>query len=891
MSSKRFGNFQLKQPSTSSKKPRLDIETISSQQYNQQKEKQTTPTTVAKSSSKTDVLWGDEDDEFIILASQAVEEVELFQQTQTGEVTFGRFATGTVPTSTPAMVKKADSCELMPPPAAIPGPSRVNPVSTAVIDLLEDDDDDVFSEQFDENYDNIEKHIDEFFNNEFDDVFNLANLQSSGSAEKISTDQHNGPKVSPTKKVSQEAVSEAIQTKTSFKPKEPVSRDVGPKKVFNGRLQTQQQLSQANREAQQMDHAKDIQIRFLNNQLEMASKKSEKLQGDYNDVLERIQIRDGEVSMLRYELKNIKSQNEQLRLDKMKESETIRQELVAKMKSLEKVILAQKTELDFKNVEMMSMRTKRKSTSLRLNKSINSDTPATETDFIVHNRRLRVFDGVTSKLRFTIDPKMFDISAESMSQLGSSNGMSKFSKCDVNLSKYLGQMQAWLSIMASGKGPLPDDTVISVVSVVNQAVHEISRYCNRLQLVRVKEVHMGAKVAFDFLSRNSKKYRLEGKANICQRELLCVNEKAIIPRRFLAALALFCQFVPSLAVRLMQPQDTLPQDQNCISVLSKSLSQISYAIELYDHMGMIAATAAVLCSLTHHMKLLQDGGSTLLDLLKSIVHCRPDSPLVLAFLSEALYRISSSEQSVDLLSSICWRSKPECFSLNSSFKMFQFTKDSCVLQIYATLLETSVPQNRTIDSTETHHLVESTRNTVYFLRNSLARPLRWIDHFRQPLFSRDSRRKPTSCQCHIRITNSFVILFHQLLRCWMQHPMSIEFNTMLQITQNGILLLFDLFQTAYRSEILLVGGHAIQCRLQATYDWLVQHQNDFRFQSAHKKALRLLDLRLLMDDPLKSSDDESHGDDDSDSHGASQERRSMYDDFCVDFFSSKIVQS
>ncbi|XP_055547445.1 ATR-interacting protein mus304 [Wyeomyia smithii] len=890
MSSKRFGNFQLKQPSTSYKKARLDIETISSQQYNQRKQQETaqvklkTPTAIAKSSS-TDVLWGDEDDEFIVLASQAVEEVELFHQSQSGDVTFGRFEKAALPCSTQAATKKQDSCELMPPPVAIPGPSRENQAPIAVINLLEDDDDDVFSEQFDENYDNIEKHIDEFFNNEFDEVFNLAGLQSSGSGEKIGADQQNGLKTSPVKKTSQEAANEEIKTTTVFKPKQPISRDVGTRKVFNGRLQTQQPLTQTDREIKQEDHGKDLQIRFLTNQLEMASKKTEKLQTDYNDVLERIQIRDGEVSMLRYELKNIKSQNEQLRLEKMKESETIKQELVAKMKSLEKVILVQKTELDFKNVEMMSMRSKRKSHPFRLmDKTATSGASVTVADFIIHNRRQRIFDGSVAEANITIDPKMFDISAESTTV---NNAISEFSRGDAILSKHLGQMQAFLSVMVSGNGPLQDDTILSATSIANQALLEIYRYCERLQLVQVKEIHMGAKVAFDFLSKNSKKFRLEGKANICQREPLSLNEKAIIPRRFLAALALLCQFVPSLAVRLVQ---RVGQQESCINVLSKSLNKISYATELYDHLGMIAASSALLCSLSHHLECLQERGSRVIDLFKSIVYCRPDSALIVTHLSEALYRISSCEQSIDLVSYICWRSKPECFSWNRSFRMFQFTKDSCVLQIYATLLEISVPQNRTLDTTEIHRMVESTRNTVYFLRNSLARQVRWVNHFRKPLFNRESRSAPLFCQCHVRITNSFVVLFHQLLRCWLEHPLSIEFNTMVQITQHGTTLLVDLFRIAYRNDILLIGGYPIQSRLQATYDWLVQHQKDFRFQAVHKKALRLLDLRLLMDDPLKSSDDESKMDVDSDSAGTDQARRSMYDDLCADFFTSKIVQ-
>ncbi|XP_058453092.1 ATR-interacting protein mus304 [Malaya genurostris] len=885
MTSKRFGNFQLKQPSAAYKKARLDIDIIPSQQYIQQTTRTTAviknPTTVAKSSSKTDVLWGDEDDEFIILASQAVEEVEMSQQSHTNDVTFGRFGKGTVSSSTQS---DPDSSELMPPPTAVPGPSRVNPVPTEIIDLLTDDDD-VFSENFDENYDNIEKHIDEFFNNEFDDDFNLDGLRSSGSAEKL-VEQRNEQPVSPKKSSPDRTKPVNVESKpsTMFRSKQPQAKinDFKPdaQKFTQNRLPaTQQQLSQA--QAKQKDHAKDMQVKFLTNQLEMASKKTDKLQTDYNDVLERIQIRDGEVSMLRYELKNIKSQNEQLRLEKMKESETIKREWVEKMKNLEKVIIAQKADLEFKTAEISNSRMKRLSNSFRIDKrQVNAtEQTVTEDDLKAHSRRLRLFENA-SQSSYEIDPRIFEISAESISKYSINNGITNFFKRDAILSQHLGHLQTCLSQMIASKSSLPCQTVRSIATTASQSFLEIQQYCNKLQMVRVKDVHMGAKVAFEFLCRNSKKNRLEGCANIYQREPISSNEKAIISRRLLAALSLLCRYLPSLALNMVQQQKDV---ESSVSVLNKSLIKMSYANELYDHFGMIAAAAAFLCSLTHHMSRFQESGCQVMNLLKSLVQCRPDSALILTYISEAIYRISSQEHSIHFLNNLCWRSKPECFLFHTSFKMFQFTKDSCILQIYALLLETSVCQNRTLNVIEIQHLVENTRNTIYFLRNAMTYPVQWVCDF-----IRHSNHRRSSCQCYIRIVKSFVILLHQLLRCWMQCPLNIEFDTMLQITQNGVLLLFDIFQTTYRSVILQVGGHTVQCRLQTIYNWLTQHQNDFQFQPAHMKALRLLDLRLIMDEPLKSSDDEDGMDTNSESDTA-EERRSMYEDLYGDFFTSKIL--
>ncbi|XP_055588818.1 ATR-interacting protein mus304-like [Uranotaenia lowii] len=930
MASKRFGNFQPKQPSSSYKRPKLDIEMVSSQQYNSNQQAKhlggtnshmNTSTVVAKS-AKSDYLWGDDDDEFIILASQKVEEVELFQSQMTQsqhmaipDVSFGRFCNGASSSTQHQQQppkKVTNSAELMPPPPPVVRPSSSRqpaqappPAANEIIDLLTDGDDDIFSEQFDENYDNIEKHIDEFFNNECDDDFNLDEFQQNRNGHGATRrSQENLRKSQETLEVKPSSKAES-KPSSVFKPKQPSTI---PKPVVdpfaNGHIPASQQCqpprySQKDREAlinaaKKKDHAKDLQVNFLTKQLDMATKKMEQLQKDYNEVLERIQCRDGEASMLRYELKNVKSQNDQLRLEKMKESETMKKEWIEKVKDLEKVIVAQKSELEFKTVEMMNLKTRRMSHSFR--STAPAEKPVTDEDFKIYHRQL-VVPRKEVEPTLDIDVRIFDLSAESISKFNTNSRISNFSKGDAILSQHLGRLQSSLSQLVYFRKSLPELSIPNLALVVHQALEQIFKYCNRLKLVRVKDAHLGPKVAFDFLNKNSKKYRLEGPgANIYQKEPISYNEEAVIPRRFLAALGLLCRYEPSLAVRLLRKTDGRQEGDGGLNMLGKALVKISYASNLYDHIGFVTAAASIVSSLSHHINEVEER-SQIVHLFKCLIYCRPDSSLALTYLSEALYRIALSNQSVDLLNQLCWRSKADCFTTNDTYRMIQFKKDSCTLQIYAVLLETSVPQNRTLNQSEREHLVINTRNTIYFLRNSLARPVRWVRHFfhRNTIAAESSSRTSKAhCQCHIRITNAFVVLFHQLLRCWSHCPLNVDFNIMIQLTQNGVLLLFDLFQTAYRNVILQIGGHAIQCRLQAAYNLLVQHQNDFRFQAAHKTALRLLDLRLVMDEPLKSSDDEEKMDTDEDTatsttttDSVGQERRGLYDDLFEGFFSSK----
>uniref|UniRef100_A0A1Q3EX81 ATR-interacting protein mus304 n=1 Tax=Culex tarsalis TaxID=7177 RepID=A0A1Q3EX81_CULTA len=834
MAAKRHGNFQLKVPSASYKKARLEIEMVSSQQYHQHRQQQQpavrTPTAVVQSS---DSLWGEEDDEFIMLASQAVEEVELFQHSQTADVTFGRFAKQAVPSSTQAM----SSDELMPPPAAtgVPGPSRVRPaaekkVLPEVIDLLTDGDDDVFTE----NYDDIEKHIDNFFNNEVDDDFKLDDIRQEDAGEPVPVEE---PK----------PVQAAGPSRPRFLPTQ-VDREA--------------QLNAAKKK----EHAQDLQIKFLTNQLEKASKKTEQIQKECNEALERLHTREGEAAVLRYQLENAKSINDQLRLDKMKESETAAKEWATKIKDLSNVIVAQQSELEFKSLEMMNLRTKRMSNSFRgaADKSILYEPPVTKQDFRIHHRKVKLFLH-RATLSYEIDPKIFDRSLETISN----NRLATFSKGDSVIFHCLGSLQTHLSQLAAQRRPPPPESIDAIIATSTQALTETLKYANQLKLVRVKYKHLGPKVAFEFLCKNAKRTRLfdGGEVNINQRDAIFPDEQAVLVRRFLAALAILGRYVAPLAVSLVR--------SHCTAVLGKALNKIGYAVELYQHLGMVTAAAAVLRSLCYHVGAMEERAVAVMNLFKSIVYCRPDSALTLTYLSEALCRIS--DQSIDLLNHLCWRSKPESFKLSETTRTIQFTKDSCVLQIYAALLECSVPQNRTLTRLEVDRLVANTRHTIFFLRNAVARPVRWIRHFyRHP---EQPSRSPTQCQCHIRITNAFVVLLHQVLRCWNQCPLSIANHSMLQIAQDGVLLLYDLFQTVYRGIVLRVGGHAIECRLQASYNWLVQHQDDFRFQDSHKMALRRLNLRLFMDEPLKTGGCEGASSrTDTDSERADQTKQ-LYEDF------------
>ncbi|XP_052864599.1 uncharacterized protein LOC128271196 [Anopheles cruzii] len=901
--SKRVGHFQLKQP-VNAKKPKLDIDNpppppLATSSSNKRS------STVAKNDQKIDSLWGDEDDEFIVLASQAVEELEMSQQVLNGssaaDITFGKFSSH-VKTSTQTVSMGNGLAIAKHPPRA---------KDKLVAELFADGMDDIFSEKFDDNYQTIGNQIDDYFNNEFDDEFNLNEFRqedqkpavrgrlepSDNATPSCSSSVFKAPSL-PSKQCTTSATSTSVETTLG----EAVNGmpSVVPTNHAVERAKAEQEARE--KAAKKQEHAKDIQVKFLTNRLEQIERKAETLQKDYNEAVEKAQVKDGEVSVLRYELKTVKSTNEQLRMEKIREKETIKKEWVEKLRDLEKVIMSQKVELESKDMEVMNLRTKRLNNTVRsVEQPRGMDPPPEPAPVVVESfilsallPRLMLRDGEepSPDRRVTVDPHVFEISSESAEQHGRWRKFSNFSRVDSLMIARLNALQTVLTqLITQPNGSkthlkLPAARLATVVRSCEQAFRDITQYCSRLApaLAKEKEVNTNAGAVGRKMAPSCSRSKMDHcSMSIFQRDELFSGEQAKVTRRFLALLGLLCRISSELVT------DTLLRN-GLLEQLARDVKLISNSSAFQMHHGMVTGVAALLKGISFQFHRAAGDGRELMVLFRSIILCQTDAPSSLVELSEFLRRMSGYARSALPLEELCRKRAPSQSDSSKRYRLktVSFSDETCTLQMYASLLESSVKPSVPYESWQLQPLLANVENTICFLRNAMLKPARWLQDFVE------RSQVGRLCElCHIRIVSAFIVLLHRVLLCWHQNTLVEESDIVrLQgIAQKGTLLLFDVFHTAYRSKLLRLAGPAIQCRLRIIYNWLQMQQQEFEFQPVHSTALRTLDLRLLINEPLKGHSDKEIADSSASKDPIHDGRSSdsLVEAFHVDFFRNKFT--
>lgn len=305
---------------------------------------------------------------------------------------------------------------------------------------------------------------------------------------------------------------------------------------------------------------------------------------------------------------------------------------------------------------------------------------------------------------------------------------------------------------------------------------------------------------------------------------MSLKEKAIIPRRIIAALSLSCKYSPKLSNLLTTEKMSMEQnemDTDCcpIDFLSSILKIISFSNELYEHIGVIIASCSLLNSLSIHRKIYPENNSILLNLFQMLVTCRVTAESLVELSSFLDNMVSYSDDEI-LINSFCWNSKPN--ELNECYKILQFSPDGCALQLYGSLLEVAFPPLEIIPDYKINLIIKLIINTMDFFRKCISIPAKWVV-------------ENTKCDCYNKLSTGFIVLFHQLFEHWIKFPESISLEKISKITRMGCLVICDIFHTNFKTEVLQVGGFSIKYRLQVLYNWLVKFQFVLKFKTVHCK--------------------------------------------------------
>lgn len=173
--------------------------------------------------------------------------------------------------------------------------------------------------------------------------------------------------------------------------------------------------------------------------------------------------------------------------------------------------------------------------------------------------------------------------------------------------------------------------------------------------------------------------------SLIQSSALYDMEQAVLMRRYIGTLAIICQKQSSI------PQTLLTKQYGkywVLQIIIEAITNLSYSFEVLGHFGVLEATAAFLHSLLSHVNQVKEDTygfqlELLFNLLKQLVFTRP-SPWVFRDLSACMLLCARNNQ---LMARMCVNSPSNCFVSDRVRSFYRFGPKSCLIQVYAGLLE------------------------------------------------------------------------------------------------------------------------------------------------------------------------------------------------------------
>jgi hypothetical protein len=219
-----------------------------------------------------------------------------------------------------------------------------------------------------------------------------------------------------------------------------------------------------------------------------------------------------------------------------------------------------------------------------------------------------------------------------------------------------------------------------------------------------------------------------------------------------------------------------------------------------------------------------------LNLLKTIVFCRCNNLHAVHALSKLLCQTSAAVDRHQLLNYLCTNVTNGAGLVDDTTQnIVQFSKDSCVLQVFGAILEVSVSAFKPLNRLECQLLFKTVLNVTEFLRTSLTHGSEWTARFLQ------TTGQQGQCQCYKRMVYSFVILLHLMFKTWLSpENRRIEDGWMKQAIRSGVLLLYDIFKKNYVYHLLMFGSsNTIKTCLQVLFSWMRRYSEELGLQAMH----------------------------------------------------------
>ncbi|XP_068150370.1 ATR-interacting protein mus304 isoform X2 [Drosophila tropicalis] len=366
------------------------------------------------------------------------------------------------------------------------------------------------------------------------------------------------------------------------------------------------------------------------------------------------------------------------------------------------------------------------------------------------------------------------------------------------------------------------------------------------------------------------------------------GERFVFLRRYLALLSLMCSHNRSIGEALLH----LKHGQvSLLQIVSDSVQILGFSQDLPEHFGLLEAFGAFLSSLLRNAF----GASTpdvlnpLFDLLKQLVFTRP-SPWVFGQLSSCMLACSQKAAWPNLMSKMCVNSPKNCFISDRVRSIYRFGTDSCLVQVYAGLIELCFFNALPLEPSHFQLLLSTCRNHVDFVYQCFQYPPDFILKMLPSLcdaedddemvertaivggsattsslksvtasdYNSTSEKteksaallEECSCECYVKLCLSVVTLVFQLMHQWILRDSKSDTEEVGKISQTAVHLLKLIFRENYLTCLFRDSEETTKHYLSLICNWWTEHAKSLGFLRIHLRFLRQLEYSHFMLKPI-----------------------------------------
>uniref|UniRef100_A0A1A9WAK1 ATR-interacting protein mus304 n=1 Tax=Glossina brevipalpis TaxID=37001 RepID=A0A1A9WAK1_9MUSC len=431
--------------------------------------------------------------------------------------------------------------------------------------------------------------------------------------------------------------------------------------------------------------ASERQIKFLMEKVDALKNENSRLTKDLADNKGKLECQDGEASLLRDELRHVRQQMQNLKMEKIFSVEAAKNECQTKISHLSKRVELKETELRLKEVECSKIKIKYASETQKYQQNntiqeIRNPTNKTMSNkreqqkFKMRNFHLHVIE--TCSIKDCLTPGFYEAALE--------RGVWKKQRTLFQLElENIQTLTAQLQLLNADK--LVECLVPKCINSACKVLPEFWSYCHSLEFSKNCLIYP----YHDYTLKSSERTQME---NIDNKNLLkplqhYENEKVLSLRRYIAAMAVICKIVPALSLALIKCKHG---EYYLLQITIEAVAKLGFSREICEHFGVLEALALLVNNILIHITSdLEDKYMELIiSLLKHIVFTRP-SPWIFREISSSLsYCAYHLPQAMDFF---CINSPQSTFSADRVKSIYRFTNDSCLMQVYCGLLEIAFP--------------------------------------------------------------------------------------------------------------------------------------------------------------------------------------------------------